>query len=176
MPAVEAYIGEIRLFGGNYAPEGWALCNGQILAIQDNPALFSLLSNSYGGNGTTTFGLPNLQGRAPVGSGTGVGLSTRYLGQAYGSDFTVLTVDQLPAHTHVLQAQPNTGDTAAPENALLANTTGLDREYSTDDSNLKEMNESAIGSTGLGKGFPVTQPSMVISYIICLQGIYPTRS
>ena len=98
----EAYVGEIRIFAGTFAPTGWALCNGQILAISQNTALFSLLGTTYGGNGTTTFALPNLQGRAPMHWGTGPGLTPRSLGEVGGAATVTLLSTQMPAHTHTM--------------------------------------------------------------------------
>src|SRR5437868_2425626 len=118
----EPFLGEIRMFAGNFAPTGWAFCNGQILSIAQNTALFSLLGTTYGGNGQTTFGLPNLQGRVPMHWGTGAGLTPRTLGETSGSENVTLLSTQMPAHTHSIEASTGQGDQFSPAgnvNAVL---------------------------------------------------------
>src|SRR4051794_16038468 len=110
----QPFLGEIRMFGGNYAPKNWALCSGQILNISQNTALFSLLGTTYGGNGTTTFALPNLGGNSPLGAGQGPGLANRQLGETGGQTTVTLTPSQMPSHTHVASATDADGDQDAP--------------------------------------------------------------
>src|SRR4051812_113885 len=114
------FLGEIRMVGFNFAPRGWALCNGQILSIAQNTALFSILGTTYGGNGQTTFALPDLRGRVPVSAGQGPGLSSYDLGQVTGSENVTLTVQQLPAHSHNIAADATAGNVGSPSGAHLA--------------------------------------------------------
>src|SRR3954466_14838768 len=116
----DQYIGEIRIFGGNYAPIGWALCNGQLLPISQNTALFSLLGVNYGGNGTTTFGLPNLTGSAPVNQGQGAGLSERVVGETGGAASVTLGSQEMPAHTHPVNVVAGPGNSNTPANNVWA--------------------------------------------------------
>src|ERR1700719_3340863 len=114
------YIGEIRMFGGNFAPRNWALCNGQLLLISQNTALFSILGTTYGGNGTTTFGLPNLQGRVPIHWGSGAGLSTYAPGQTAGAESVTLLQSNLPPHSHAVNAIASGGNQASPAGTVPA--------------------------------------------------------
>jgi microcystin-dependent protein len=169
--AQDAYIGEIRMFAGNFAPQGWAKCEGQLLPIAQFQALFSLLGTTYGGNGQNNFALPDLRGRVPMGVGTGPGLPQYVLGQTGGTVNNTLTTDNLPPHQHAILAEVAAGTTASPTNAYLANTGAVDREFATTSS-------TTMGSTGpVGNGVPVNnmQPYTTLTFIICLQGIYPTQ-
>src|SRR5262245_2996958 len=121
----QPYIGEIRMVGFNFAPLGWALCNGQLLAISQNTALFSLLGTTYGGNGQTTFALPDLRGRIPIHQGQGPGLSNRVLGEVGGQESVALTSQQMPAHTHALLASPSPGTTISPVGSTWASSPSL---------------------------------------------------
>lgn len=165
------YIGEIKMFAGNFAPQGWAICSGQLLSIAQNTALFSILGTTYGGNGQTTFALPDLRGRVPVGMGQGPGLSSYMLGQAAGSETITLLTSNLPAHSHPVLAEVTPGTTASPANAYLANTGAVDREFAA-------TNSITMGNTGsVGNNIPVDniQPYVTINFIIALQGIYPSQ-
>src|ERR1700704_1751360 len=115
----EPFLGQIMLVGFNFAPQGWAFCNGQLLSISQNTALFSLLGTTYGGNGTSTFALPNLQGSAAMGQGQGAGLTDRFLGEASGSDTVTLLTTEMPSHTHTVNANAALGDTGAPNNTAV---------------------------------------------------------
>src|SRR3954453_18765030 len=117
----EPFIGEIKLFAGNFAPRGYALCNGQLLAISQNPALFSILGTTYGGNGQTTFGLPDLRGRVPMHAGQGPGLTPRSLGEQSGTETVTLLSTQMPAHSHSLTADNNSADVTDPTGHALGN-------------------------------------------------------
>lgn len=173
---MEGYIAQILFFAGNFAPRNWAFCQGQILSIAQNTALFSLLGTTYGGNGQTTFALPDLRGRVAVGTGQGPGLSSITLGQVAGTETTSLLVTQLPAHTHALNASTAAGDASVPTNALLANSGALDREYKAATSADTAMHTTAIGATGGSQPFSIRNPYLGMNYIICLFGIFPSRN
>ena len=169
-------LGEIRMFGGTFAPRGWAFCNGQTLSIAQNTALFSLLVTIYGGNGATTFALPNLQSRVPVHWGTGAGLSTYGLGQQAGQENVTLLQTNMPAHTHPLNAVASGGNQASPAGNFPAiESTGTSLNYAPAPSNAV-MNPAAVGSVGSSVPVPVVQPYLAVSFIIALQGIYPSRN
>ena len=170
----EPFIGEIRLFTGNFAPRGWALCDGQLLAIASNTALFSIIGTTYGGDGRTTFALPDLRGRVPIHAGTGVGLTARSLGSQGGEEVNFITESQLPAHTHQAMAHPDTAFTRDPENRVWSrgpSKTNLDRGAAT----LVPMNKKAIGNTGEDEPVDNMQPFLTLNYISALQGLYPPR-
>jgi microcystin-dependent protein len=170
------FLGEIRMFGGNFAPRGWAFCNGQILPISQNTALFSLLGTTYGGNGTSTFALPNLQSRVPVHWGTGAGLSSYVIGQQAGQENVTLLQSQMPAHTHLLNAVTSGGNQASPTGNLPAvESTGTSLNYSSDPANTT-MNPAAVANAGQNLPVPVVQPYLAVSFIIALQGIFPSRN
>ncbi|KJD33167.1 hypothetical protein PK35_08940 [Tamlana nanhaiensis] len=169
----DGFIGEVRLFAGNFAPRNWAFCNGQALPINGNEALFSILGTIYGGNGTTNFMLPDLRGRVPVGVGQGAGLSSRAQGQTFGTETASLTVSNLPAHSHTVNASTSAGTSPDPTGNVLGHTNSFDNEYST--SANTTMNNSMIGTTGNSEAFNVTQPSLGMHYIICTAGTFPTR-
>jgi microcystin-dependent protein len=173
--AQETILGEIRMFAGNFAPTGWAFCQGQLLPIAQNTALFSLLGTTYGGNGTTTFALPDLRGRVPVGFGQGPGLSNRVIGQQFGTETVTLTTSQMPAHSHTVNAVTSEGNQNLPTNSLPANTKALDKEYSDANANTT-MKATMVNPTGGNQPFGVTQPSLGVNFIIALQGIYPSRN
>ena len=172
---VETFLGEIRMFAGNFAPKGWAFCQGQLLLIAQNQALFALLGTTYGGDGRTTFALPDLRGRAPIGFGQGPGLSYKYLGQQFGTETVTLTTAQMPAHSHTVNAVTSEGNQNLPTNSLPANTKTLDKEYSDAASNTT-MKSGMIGITGSSQPVNISQPSLGVNFIIALQGIYPSRN
>jgi microcystin-dependent protein len=159
---MEPFIGQIMLFAGNFAPRGWALCNGQLLAIAQYSALFSILGTTYGGNGQTTFALPDLRGRAPIHFGQGPGLSNYDLGQHGGAESVTLTPANLPPHTHGLQFAPDaSGD---PANGIAAAATS------------EKLHAGATQVAGAGQPFDNRAPYTVMNYCIALEGIYPSRS
>ena len=173
--AQEPFIGEIRMFAGNFAPRGWAKCEGQLLAINQYNALFSILGTTYGGDGRTTFALPDLRGRVAIGSGTGPGLTPRSLSQRSGSETNMLTVANLPAHNHSINAVTADGNTSVPGGNLPAGTKLLDKEYS-DATATTTMNATMVSSTGGGQAVNNMQPYLTVTYIIALQGLYPSRN
>ncbi|RTY90059.1 phage tail protein [Flavobacterium sp. GT3R68] len=163
------------MFAGNYAPAGWATCDGQLLPIAQNTALFSLLGTMYGGDGQTTFALPDLRGRVPVHSGTGPGLSNYQQGQAGGSEANTITVSQMPAHNHTILAVTADGNQNVATNNLPANTKALDKEYSSANPDTT-MNPGMVGNTGGNQPVNNIQPYLAVTYIIALQGIYPPHN
>lgn len=169
----EPYIGEVSWFAGNFAPRGWAFCNGQLLSISENTALFSLLGTTYGGDGRTTFALPDARGRAFIHAGTGPGLSSRALGSRAGTQQESLTVSQMPAHTHTSRANSGAASSANPEENVLANS-GRANLYSG--SANVNMNTNAITSTGGSQPHNNMQPFLTLNCIIALQGIFPSRN
>lgn len=170
----EPFIGEIRPFGFNFAPRGWAQCNGQLLPISQNTALFSILGTTYGGDGKSTFALPNLQGVVPMGNGQGPGLSPRALGQKGGSETVVLTSQQIPPHTHSANCNAGNGNQLAPAGNVWAQDAGGSREYG--DTGPSQMAAGAVGNVGGDQAHTNLQPYQVVNYCIALQGIYPPRS
>ncbi|MDX2283003.1 MAG: tail fiber protein [Bacteroidia bacterium] len=175
-------IAEIRLFAGDFAPKGWAFCDGQLLKIAENTALFSLVGTMYGGDGRTTFALPDLRGRVPVhiGSGHPDGLS---LGQQFGAPSVTLTSSQLPAHAHyagaLLRAADNAPDSKDPTNALLAKDQGAYTYHTTGAANTEMHPDSvtaSMSSAGGGQPYDNHQASFGLNYIIALIGVYPSRS
>ncbi|MBD2386866.1 phage tail protein [Cylindrospermum sp. FACHB-282] len=166
----EPFIGQIILFAGNYAPKGWALCQGQILSISQNQALFSILGTTYGGNGQTTFGLPDLRGRFPIGTGQGPGLTNRDLGELAGSER--LTASQLPAHTHQLNGTVSAATSGDPTGKLLANSRAS--TYGT--GSPVALSASSISAGGSASPSETMPPYQGLNYIIALEGIYPSRN
>lgn len=168
----DPFIGEIRIFAGNYAPRGWAFCNGSTLQVTENPALFSILGTVYGGNGRTTFGLPNLQGRVPKGVGEGAGLSKTSLGQPTGSDTVTLTVNQMPSHNHLLEATSQFfGASGDPSNRTFDD---ID-QFQDSITNSVNLSPEAISNQGSGQSVDHLQPYLVLNYIIALEGTFPNR-
>ena len=172
----EPYIGEIRMFAGSFAPVGWALCNGALLQVSQNEALFSLLGTTYGGDGRTTFGLPDLQGRVPVHYGSGPGLTNRNIGAKGGVETVTLTVNNLPSHTHAWRASGTAGNTGGPTGKVLATSPTDNPIYVEDASSAINMSSSAIASTGGGSSKNNLMPYLTINFIIALVGIYPSRN
>jgi len=172
----DAYIAAISMFGGNFAPRNWAFCDGQLQAISQNSALFSLIGTIYGGDGRTTFALPDLRSRVAIHSGTGPGLSTYRLGQAGGTENVTLTTLQIPAHNHQLMGTTDEANANSPANALLADTGTRDPEYRSSNDNVVAMQGNAIGNTGGSQSHTNIQPYLAINYCICLFGVFPPRS
>lgn len=172
---MDPFIGEIRIFAGDYAPYGWALCNGQIMQIVQNTALFSLLGVTYGGDGKTTFALPDLRDRAPMHWGNGPGLTPRRQGQPGGSTTVTLTQTQMPAHTHVPQCNSGAGaQSTAPGNVWGAAARGKNSAY-TDAPPDTQMNLQALQPTGGAQAHNNMQPYLGLTFIIATQGIFPQR-
>ena len=168
------FIAQITLFAGNFAPRGYAFCNGQILPIAQNQALFALLGTTYGGNGQTTFALPNLQGRVPIHPGQGQGLSPYSLGQAGGTENVTLNISQMPAHNHAATSRASAGgaDDSSPTNNFLA----ADNQYSTTQNTQMNANEIQVSPNGGSQSHTNVQPYLAINFIIALQGIFPSRN
>jgi microcystin-dependent protein len=171
---MDPYLGEIRIFGGNFAPLGWAFCAGQMLPIAQYDALFSLLGTTYGGDGQTTFGLPDLRGRAPIHAGQGPGLTNRTPGEMSGSETITLTQSQLPAHTHALLASPDPGTSTGPTDGVWAASSTGDKQYAPAPDT--GMNPATISATGGNQPHENRHPFLAANFIICLEGIYPPRS
>jgi microcystin-dependent protein len=169
----QPYIGEIRMFGGNFAPAGWMFCEGQLLPISGNETLFNLIRTTYGGDGQNTFGLPDLKGRIPIHQGQGSGLSNRSLAEQGGHEKEALTINQLPTHTHSVRAQSKRGNTNNPANAVWASSTL--NQYAADVSTTK-MQAGSISTTGLGQPHNNMMPFLAVNFIISLYGIYPLQS
>jgi microcystin-dependent protein len=176
----DPYVGEIRIFGFNFAPQGWALCNGQLLPISQNSALFSLLGTFYGGNGTSTFALPNLQSRVAIHQGQGSGLSPYVVGQDGGIENVTLTVTQTASHTHLVYADGDVGsnNTASPNGNALATFGAGNNIYATavGVQKVATMNPEMVASTGGGQPHTNIQPYLVVTFCIALNGIYPSRN
>ncbi|GAA4363067.1 tail fiber protein [Hymenobacter saemangeumensis] len=178
----EAYIGEIMLFAGNFAVQNFAICNGQLLSIAQNTALFSILGTTYGGNGQTTFALPDLRGRFPMNFGQGPGLPNYSLGQVAGTPTVTLLNTQMPAHTHALNVSGNAASSATPGGNYLAVPNGI--TASTEESvainayggaPTAQANPSAIGASGGSQPFSIMNPYLALNFQICVQGIFPPR-
>ncbi|HEX3681337.1 MAG TPA: tail fiber protein [Bryobacteraceae bacterium] len=173
----DQYLGEIRMFGGNFAPYGWALCNGQTLSISQNSALFSLIGTYYGGDGVTTFQLPNLQSRVAIHQGQGVGLSPYVIGQNGGTENVTLSTQQMPQHNHTVATFNGPGNGQHPSNSLLASTTSAtDKPYTSSASDGTTLNTNAVSFAGSSQPHPNIQPYLCVTFIIALQGIYPSRN
>lgn len=170
-----AFTGDIKMFAGNFAPRNWAFCQGQILPISQNVALFSLLGTTYGGNGSTTFALPDLRGRVPIGTGSGGPLTAQVLGAQSGSEATALTVSQLPSHNHALNANTGVGNQRGPTGQQLAASDQRNSQYTSTAANTT-LAANAIGYSGSGAGHSNMQPSLGMNFIICLQGTFPSRN
>lgn len=181
---MEGTIAEIRMFAGNFAPRNWELCNNQLLQISQNTALFSLLGTTYGGNGQTTFALPDFRGRVPVGTGQGPGLPVYLLGQLGGTASVTLTAATMPIHNHPLTGTVNVqvnndtaGATDDATNKRFAATGANFTPVATDLVNMAGAASSlAIGNTGGGQPFSIMPPYEGMNFIICLFGVYPSRN
>ncbi len=172
---MEPTLAQIVMFGGNFAPRGWALCDGQLLPISQNQALFSLLGTMYGGDGRITFALPDLRGRGPIGPGQGPGLPNHYVGGRAGWQTNTLSTSQLPSHTHTGQLSGTTAaaDASDPSGRVPAQTDV--RAYSSSGPPTN-MNGPVLGSTGGNQSVNNMQPWLAVNYIIAIQGIFPVRS
>lgn len=169
----EPFVGEIRMFAGNFAPRGWAFCDGQLLAVSQNDALFSLLGTIYGGDGRTTFGLPDLRGRIPIHAGTGPGLSPRRLGAKFGTEEETITVNQLPSHRHDWRAATAGANALSPQNHNLGQTQA--DIYRADLDNPSNLATQAMTGVGGSQSHNNLMPFLCVNFIIALFGIYPSR-
>lgn len=169
----DPFVAEIRIFPFNFAPRGWAFCDGQILPLSQNTALFSLLGTTYGGDGRSNFALPNLQGRSPMHPGEGPGLSRHDLGESGGRETVTLLEREIPAHTHALRGRNDVGDTPAPGGMALARAPGI---YQTNTASSQvSMAPDALPPAGSGQPHNNLQPYLTLSFCIALQGVFPPR-
>jgi len=170
---VTPFIGEIRYVSFNFAPQGWALCNGQLLPIAQNEALFNLIGTFYGGDGKTTFALPDMRGRVPVATGQGVNLTDRIIGSTGGQESVALTGPQMPKHRHALKAVSGAGNSKAPSGNALANSSTV-AIYSNQAPDVT-LQAASMTSQGSGQPHENMQPFLAVTCIIALQGIYPSQ-
>jgi len=170
----DPFVAEIRIFPFNFAPRGWAMCNGQLLPISQNTALFSLLGTTYGGNGKSNFALPDLQGRAAMHPGQGQGLSLRDLGETAGEETVTLLVSEMPLHTHVLRASGEDANDDDPANAALAVAVGVGM-YHAPDGSMVNMAFEALPPAGGGLPHNNLQPYLTLLFCIAMQGVFPPR-
>ncbi|WCN08584.1 phage tail protein [Marinomonas mediterranea] len=176
----DAFLGEIRIFAGTYAPKDWAFCNGQLLAVSQYSALFSLFGTVYGGDGRSSFGLPDMRGRIAMGQGQGAGLSYRHLGQRFGEEEVVLDISQIPSHNHPLQASTVNATSTTAINTVIAKAEddpsfpqfGL---YSDQAVNT-QLASDAVETTGADQSHDNMMPYLVTNYIVALKGNYPSRN
>jgi microcystin-dependent protein len=166
----EPYLGEIRMFGGNYAPLGWAFCNGQLLPISQNDALFSLIGTTYGGDGQTTFALPDLRGRVPIHQGT-----ANPIGSAAGSETVTLTQSQMPQHTHAALGSGSEVEGSSPAGSVFAAGTDTPFYAPFNPSKAVAMSAAVVGSSGGSQPHENMQPYLCVSFIIALEGIFPSQ-
>lgn len=168
------FVAEIRIVGFNFAPVGWAQCNGQLLPISQNTALFSLLGTFYGGNGISNFALPNLQGSSPMNQGQGAGLTDRFLGEQGGSEFVTLLQSEIPIHNHNIQTRSILGNSASPANTNWAGSQ-IARNYLADPDPSSVMHPQALSVTGSSLPHNNMPPYLVLNFIIAMQGVFPPR-
>lgn len=170
----DPFVAEIRIFPFNFAPKGWAWCDGQLMPLSQNTALFSLLGTTYGGNGKSNFALPDLQGRAPMHPGQGPGLSLHDLGETGGSETVTLLESEIPAHSHAMRAAPEAGEENDPVGAALGVTIG-NTLYSNSNSPLVSMAPEALAPAGGDQPHNNLQPYLTFYFCIALQGVFPPR-
>ena len=176
---MDPFVAEIRIFPFNFPPKGWAFCDGQILPLSQNTALFSLLGTTYGGDGKSNFALPNMQGNAPMHPGQGPGLSLHDLGETGGSDTVSLLESEIPSHTHQLRGTTDPGDVSLPQTgAILAATTGATQWLagSPNPPALLAMNGNSLAPAGGDQPHNNMQPYLTLNFCIALQGVYPPRT
>lgn len=175
---MEPFIGQIMLFGGNFAPRGWAFCDGQLLAVSSHSALFSILGATYGGDARTTFGLPDLRGRVPMHAGQGPGLTPRQIGQKVGIEDVALVEAQIPSHNHdMLAASASAANNRAAGDAIGRSDIFVDNDPSDPTTQPSiTLNNRTIANAGGSQSHENMQPTLCINYIIALEGIFPARS
>lgn len=173
---MDPFLAEIRIFPFNFAPTGWAFCDGQILPLSQNTALFSLLGTTYGGDGKSNFALPNMQGNAPMHPGQGPGLSLHDLGETGGSETVSLLESEIPSHSHVMRASPDQGDNVLVDSTVsLASSTG-GTLYVSGSPPLVQMNGNALSPAGGDQPHNNMQPYLTLNFCIALQGVFPPRT
>ena len=170
----EPYVGEIRMFAGNFAPNGWMFCEGQAMPISENEVLFQLIGTTYGGDGESTFNLPNLASRVPIHMGTGPDGTTYQLGEMAGTEQETLTVQQIPIHTHPFTASTAVANSNAPNNQVIAQST--QRAVYFEDNTTTNLAASSIGPAGGSQPHENTQPFLCINFIISLFGVFPSQT
>lgn len=187
---MEDFLGIVKIFAGNFAPRGWQLCQGQLISIAQNSALFSLLGTTYGGDGQNTFALPDLRGRTPIGWGQGPGLSNYNLGQVSGTESISISINQMPAHNHVASStlSLNASDAAATVTTPAAgNALGAGKDVNTDPVSMYTTSApnvpltggtvaTTVGIAGGSQPISILQPLLAVNYIICMEGIFPSRN
>jgi microcystin-dependent protein len=171
----DPFVAEIRIFAGNFAPRGWATCDGQLLPISQNTALFSLLGTFYGGDGKSTFALPNLQGAAPMHQGQGLGLTERVLGEQGGEQTVTLLQSEIPAHSHSLMGTNQLQQLPDPANHTLARANANAYLQNPSQGSFTQMNQQALGITGGNQPHNNMPPYLTLTFIIALQGVFPPR-
>jgi microcystin-dependent protein len=169
------FLGDIRMFAGNFAPRGNALCNGQLLPVSQNTALFSLIGTTYGGDGINTFALPDLRSRFPVHQGTGVGLTPRVMGQVSGEESVTLLLNTIPTHTHPANCNASIGDQSNPQNNFWAATSGAAKLDSSAAANVT-LNNASVVNTGGNQPHENRPPFLAVNFIIALDGIFPSQN
>jgi microcystin-dependent protein len=172
----DPYIGEVRMFGGNFAPRGWSFCDGSLLSISEYETLYTLLGTTYGGDGQTTFGVPDLRGRLPIHAGAAPGGSTYTLGESAGSETVTLTTAQLAAHSHALMASASPADGADPTSNVLAGSDSQNFYGPANPDKAAAMNPGFVTSTGGSQPHDNMQPYLCVTFIIATEGIYPSQS
>jgi microcystin-dependent protein len=179
----QPYVGQILICGFNFAPAGWALCNGQLLPISENETLFQLIGTTYGGDGQSTFGLPDLRGRVPLHMGQGSGLSSYAIGQAAGVESVTLTTQQIPTHNHIAVAANAPGNSKTPQGTILSNEGGADADkvsiyapWDNDPANMTTMLPASVQLTGGSQPHENRQPLLVLNFVISLFGVFPSQT
>jgi microcystin-dependent protein len=172
----QPFVGEIRIFAGNFAPVGWMTCAGQLLPISENETLFNLIGTTYGGDGQTTFALPDLSGRVPIHAGASLSGTTYSLGEAAGAETVALNTSQIPSHTHVQRANPGDGNSFTPGGHVPAASKAGVAQYAPPPGTLVPMHAEAIALAGGSQAHDNMMPYVAIQYIISLYGVFPPRS
>ena len=171
----DPFVAEIRIFPFNFAPKGWAFCDGQLLPLSQNTALFSLLGTTYGGNGKSNFALPNMQGNAPMHPGQGPGLSLHDLGETGGSQTVSLLESEIPAHSHTMNASTQDGGDSHPQNNLLAQGIAIGQYIASNTGPFVNLNPNALPPAGGDQPHNNMQPFLTLNFCIALQGVFPPR-
>ncbi|MET1254972.1 phage tail protein [Aliikangiella maris] len=175
----DPFLGEIRMFGGNFPPRQWAFCNGTLLEIANYNALFSLIGTIYGGDGRSTFALPDMRGRIPLHYGTGPGLTPRLIGSKFGTEQVQLSISEIPSHNHSIQASKSSAQSSNPGQDLPASQIDGDQPYTsvpTDPARFQTMSSETVSSSGGSQQHYNMMPYQSISFIICINGLYPPRN